>query len=74
MADRMAKEFGQVLSSITNKGGLPMKNHEIFDKIMRRRIKSIDKNILNVQDLIKPKAKTYYYDKKIQLENLMIDK
>ena len=51
-----------------------MKNHEIFDKIMRRRIKSIDKNILNVQDLIKPKAKTYYYDKKIQLENLMIDK
>ena len=53
------------MSSITAKGGLPPKNHEIFDKIMRKRLKNIDKNILKVQDLIKPKAKTYYYDKKI---------
>ena len=74
MADTMAKELGQAMSSITSKNGVPTKNHEVFDKLMRKRIKSIDKNILSVQGLIKPKAKTLYYDRKIQLENLLIDK
>ena len=50
MADRMAQEFGNTMSTIEDlrECPVPLKNHDIFDKIMRKKIKSIDKNIQSV--------------------------
>ena len=42
-----------------------MKAYEVTDRLYRKRIKSLDKNIVKVSSIIKTKAKSFYYERKI---------
>ena len=47
---------------------------QVHDRLYRKKIKEIDKRIKSVQDMLKSKASDIYYEKKVELENLVKEK
>jgi hypothetical protein len=46
----------------------------VVDKLYRQNIKQIDENLDNLQPILKPQASDLYYDRKVELTNLVQDK
>ena len=47
---------------------------EIFDKLFRNKIRNVDKHIGSLQEYLKPYAKEIYFDRKVELNNLIAEK